>query len=67
MNILEKKYKIEKLLSIKQLLEIFGVSRSTLNKMRKEKYFPKPILFSKRILRWSPKEILRYINRRKYI
>lgn len=54
---------MEKLLTLKEVCEIFRVTRWTIDNWIKEGRFPKPL--RKGFLRWPEGEIERYIERMK--
>ena len=54
----------DRLLSIKEVLEMVGVSKSTLYKMIAEDRFPRPVRIRLRGARWWQSEITEWVNSR---
>lgn len=52
-------------LNTHQLMQIFNVSRGTLDKFRKQKNFPKPIEMGGNRPMWITEEIVKWIKTRK--
>ncbi len=52
-------------LTVKQLCDLLQVSRSTLNKLRTEDGFPRPVIAIHQCLRWSVAEIDEWLSRQR--
>lgn len=56
---------MKNLITTTQFHQMLGVGRSTLYRYRdKHDYFPAPIKFSKRTIRWCPDSVEKYIERK---
>ncbi|MCY4156228.1 MAG: AlpA family phage regulatory protein [Gammaproteobacteria bacterium] len=50
------------LLRVGQVIEILGISRTTLHRMVKEKRFPKPIELGPQARRWRIKDVQAWLD-----
>jgi len=54
-----------KILSAKEVTEMFGISRSTIWRLEKENKFPARIQLSERRVGWEEGEIIRHLSSRR--
>jgi excisionase family DNA binding protein len=50
------------LLTPRQVAERLGVTKRTLWRMAKQDGFPQPLRFSRKMIRWNPEDVQRYID-----
>lgn len=54
-----------KIININELVNILGVSKTTLWRWRKEGDFPEPIILGKNIIVWKESQIEEWLNNKK--
>ena len=55
----------DRLIDINEVMSIFSVKRTTLYKGIKNKFFPEPIRFSKRMVRWRLSDVMAVVGQSK--